>query len=291
MSQNIPAFYVQQYASNVQMLLQQKESRLSAAVTHGHYTGKSAQVVDQVGKVAMQPVSSRFAPMGRVDAAMDSRWVFPSDFDLPQMIDSFDKLRLLTDPSSVYVTNAVAAANRKKDELILDAMFATAKTGENGGTSTVFDTSMYVTAGSGLTVAKLIEAKKLLMKADVDLDNDPIYCAITADEHEDLMGDAKISSADYADKKVLVDGKLVAFYGINFIHTELVGAASRLSGGDHQIPMWAKSGMHFGTWNDITTSIDKRTDIQGLPWQSYVYMTGGATRLEEKKVVRILTDF
>jgi hypothetical protein len=45
--------------------------------------------------------------------------------------------------------------------------------------------------------------------------------------------------------------------------------------------------MHFGMWNDVTTDITQRKDLQGLPWQAYVYMTAGATRIEENKVVRI----
>lgn len=292
MSQNIPAFYTQQYASNIQMLLQQKGSRLRDAVTVGSYTGKAAQVVDQVGSVSMQPVSSRFAPMGRVDAALTSRWVFPSDFDLPQMIDSFDKLRLLTDPSSVYVTNAVAAAGRKFDELIIDAALGTAKTGVDGGTSTVLPTAQKIAVGgTGLTVDKIIEAKKLLMKANVDLDSDPLYCAISAEQHADLLAETKIINLDYNSQPVLVDGKIKQFLGVNFIHTELVTTSARLVSGDCPVPMWAKSGMHLGLWNDVTTDISQRKDIQGLPWQSYVYMTAGATRLEEEKVVQILCDF
>jgi hypothetical protein len=54
----------------------------------------------------------------------------PVDFDLPQLIDKFDKLRLLTDPESQYVTNAMYALGRKIDTTIIAAMFGTAKTGK-----------------------------------------------------------------------------------------------------------------------------------------------------------------
>jgi stage V sporulation protein SpoVS len=285
MSVNLPSHYAQQFATNIQLLLQQKGSKLRHAVTVGSYKGEQAAVVDQIGAVAMQAVSGRFAAMGRVDAAVDRRWVLPSDFDLPQLIDSFDKLRLLTDPNSAYVQNAVYAAGRQMDDLIVDAFFGTAKTGKSGSTSTVFDTTYTVTAASGLTVAALITAKKMLMENEVDLDNDPIYCAITAEQHEELMSDTKIVSTDYNSKPVLVDGKLQSFYGVNFIHIERLDA----SGSDRLVPMWAKSGMHLGIWNDISTDISQRKDLQGLPWQSYVYMTAGATRLEEKKVIKILS--
>jgi len=50
------------------------------------------------------------------------------------------------------------------------------------------------------------------------------------------------------------------------------------------VPAWAKSGMHLGLWNDVQTSISRRNDLRGEPWQSYVTASFGATRLEENKV-------
>ena len=51
MSVNIPTHYVQQYSTNVQLLLQQKGSRLRQAVMSGQHVGKQASPVDQFGKV------------------------------------------------------------------------------------------------------------------------------------------------------------------------------------------------------------------------------------------------
>lgn len=293
MSINLPSHYVSQFSTNLELLLQQKGSRLRSAVTVGNYKGKAASPVDQIGAIAMQPVSGRFAPMGRVDAAVDRRWVYPSDFDLPQLIDSFDKLRLLTDPQSSYVQNAVNAAGRKQDELILAAAIGTAKTGETGATSTVLPSAQKVAvnfgsaADAGLTVAKIREGKRLLMKGNVDLETDPLFMPIGSEQHDNLLAEAQIISMDYNDKPVLVEGKIVRFLGVNFIHTELAVATAQQSSGDALIPMWAKSGMHLGIWNDVVTDISQRKDIQSLPWQAYVAMTMGATRLEEAKIVQI----
>lgn len=291
MSVNIPTHYAQQYSTNIQLLLQQKGSKLRNAVMGGSHVGKQASPVDQFGAVEMQPVSGRFQAMGRVDAATDRRWAFPSDFDLPQLIDTFDKLKILTDPMSSYVVNAVYAAGRKMDALIIAAMNGTNKTGETGSTDTVLPSAQKVAVGFGasgdvgLTVAKLRQAKKLLMAADLDLDDpmNQLYCAVKAEQHDNLLAEAQVISTDFNDKPVLVEGKITRFLGINFIHTELVESAS----GDDLCPVWAKSGVYLGMWNDITTDISQRKDLQGLPFQSYVYMSSGATRLEEKKVIQI----
>lgn len=295
MSINIPTHYAQQFATNIQLLLQQKGSRLRSAVSTGQHVGSQASPVDQVGSVEMQAVTTRFGAMGRVDASTDRRWVYPNDFDLPQLIDSYDKLRLLTDPQSAYVQNAVNAAGRKMDALILAAAIGSAKTGVAGGTTTALPTAQKIVVGHGasgdvgLTVAKLREAKRLLMAADVDLETDELYLPLGATQHDNLLAEVQITSSDFngGDMPVLKEGKIARFLGINFIHTELAAATAQQASGDVLLACWAKSGMHLGVWNDITTSISKRNDLSGEPWQSYVYMTAGATRLEEEKVVQI----
>lgn len=290
MSINIPSHYAQQYATNIELLLQQKGSRLRGRVTEGSYKGEQASPVDQIGAVEMQEVTTRFGEMGRVDAAVDRRWVLPTDYDLPQLIDSFDKLRLLTDPESSYVQNAVFAAGRQFDRLIIDAFFDAANTGKTGTTSTShgagqqIDDAFGASGTVGLTVAKLREAKRILMAADVDMEMETLYCAVTAKQHDDLLAEAQVISTDFNDKPVLVEGKIQRFLGIEFIHTELLETDASSY---RRVPVWAMSGVHLGLWNDITTNVSRRSDLQGEPFQAYVYMTAGATRLEEEKVVEI----
>lgn len=293
MSANLINLQVSQFSTNFQLLLQQQGSRLRHTVMSGNHVGKQASPIDQMGAIEMQPAIGRFAPMGRVDAAVDRRWVFPSDFDLPQLIDSLDKLRLLQDPQSSYVQNAVQAAGRQIDKLIIAAAIGTAKTGESGGTSTILPTAQKVVVGfggasdSGLSVAKLREAKRLLMAANVDVTKEELYLPLGATQHDNLLAETQIISSDFngGDRPVLKEGKIERFLGINFIHTEL--AATNLVAGDVTLPLYAKSGMYLGIWNDIITKLSERNDLQNIPWQIYIAMTMGATRLEETKVVQI----
>jgi hypothetical protein len=290
MSINIPNNYVQQYATNIQVLLQQKGSRLRDAVMSGSHIGKQASPVDQVGSVSANKVVGRFNPMGRVDAVVDRRWVLPTDYDLPQLIDSFDKLRLLLDPTSTFVQNAMFAMGRAMDDEIITAFFGTSKTGEQGATSTTFPSGQQIAvnfgaaSNVGLSVAKMRRAKRLLMAAEVDVDSDPLFCAVTAAQHDDLLAEVQITSLDFNDKPVLVDGKITRFLGINLIHTERLAVDGS---GYRRNPFWAKSGMYLGMWEDIKTDISQRKDIQSLPWQAYCQGTFGSTRLEEKKIIEV----
>ena len=108
------------------------------------------------------------------------------------------------------------------------------KTGENGTDNTVFDTNMEVAVNkgaggaTGMNIAKLREAKKLLMENEVDIDMDTLWCLLTAKQHDDLLSETQAISLDYNTKPVLVDGKISQFMGFNFIHTERLGLYSKL---------------------------------------------------------------
>lgn len=298
MSVNITTYYVQQYAKVLQELVQQKNSRLRKAVTEQRYEGKAGSPVEQVGAIAMQPVTTRYAPMGRVDAPTDRRWVYPSDFDLPQLLDSFDKLRLLIDPKGKFVENAHFAANRQMDDLIISAMFGTAKTGETGQNSITVPSGQVVSvqqgaaAPTGLTVAKLRQALVILRQNEAIPDNDEpsdVYCVAGGKQLDNLLAEAQVVSSDFnGQMPVLKEGRIERFLGINFIHSErLPTGTDDQSSTSTKVGIWQKQGMHLGLWNDITTDIAQRKDLQGLPWQAYMYMTAGATRLEEKRVVQV----
>lgn len=288
MSVNLPTIMAQEFATILNLLSQQKGSRLQSTVSVGSHVGTGASPVDQIGAVEMIPATGRFQPMGRVDAATDRRWVYPADFELPQLIDSFDKLRMITDPTSAYVANALNAIGRKKDAVIIAALNGTAMTGVAGGTSTVLPSAQKVSVSfggtnTGLTVAKLREARRLLMAANVDLAAEQAYCVVKAKQHDNLLAEAQVISRDYNDALVMKDGKIDRFLGFNFIHTELLESAST----SDYIPVYVPSGIHLGLWGAIETDVDKRKDISSMPWQAYARMTLGATRLEEVKVVQI----
>ncbi len=291
MSLNYNQLYGVQYATNVELLLQQKGSKLSGTVDMGSYKGEQASPVDQLGSIEANDVTTRFAPMGRTDAAVDRRWVFPSDYDLPQLVDNFDKLRVFSDPQSKYVMNATLAMGRKKDRTILNAFFGTAKTGKSGTTSTSFTSGNEVDvavggANSRLNVAKIRGVRELMEANHIDFSLEEAYIGVTAKDLAALRNETQIISLDYNEKPVLVNGNIDSFLGFKFIHCELIETV--LAGTNEvTLPVWVKSGMHLGMWNDLTTDISQRKDLTGLPWQVYLYMTCGATRLEENKVYAI----
>jgi subtilisin family serine protease len=289
MSFNVTTHFVQQYTTNVQLLLQQKGSKLRDTVTVGSYTGKAAKAIEQVGSVDAQKRTVRHGDTPLISTPADARWVFPVDYEWADLIDDQDKLRMLIDPQSSYAINGAYALGRAMDDEIIASFFGTSKTGENGSTNTSFPAGQQVaatvgsTGATGMNISKLREAKRILMANEVDIDNDPLFCVISAQQHDDLLNEAQAISLDYNTRPVLVDGKITSFMGFNFIHSERLdvdGSSYR------RVAAFAKSGMHLGMWNDISTMISERAD-KGYATQVYVKGTFGATRTEEKKVVEI----
>lgn len=291
MSDQIPVHYAQQYASTIQLLLQQKGSRLRETCTlHSIKGAKAATPVEQIGAVTAQKRTTRYPTLVPQNTPHERPWVFPTDYDWNDLIDSIDKLRIIVDPQSSYAQNGTYAMGRAQDTEIIAAFFGDRKTGADGATTTSFAAGQVVAvnfgaaANTGLTVAKLREAKRILMANEVDLESDPLTLALTAKQHDNLLAEMQVISTDFNEKPVLVEGKVTRFLGFNFKHTELMpvdGSAYR------RVSAYAKSGMHFASWQEIMTDISIRKDLAGLPVQVYVCGTFGATRSEEKKVVEI----
>jgi hypothetical protein len=303
MTANLVNLRTIQFSDKFALLSQQYGSRLQGLVGQGTYTGKQASPVNQFAPTAAVAVTERFTPIERQDATVDRRWLFPQPYEHAQLVDKFDELQMLGDPKPSLVMNAANAMGRAKDDVILGAMFATAKTGELAATSTAFGTAVTTSSGqnvavafgaaaaTNLTVVKLREVVKTFIKNNVDLDRETITGALNAAAHDSLLGEIQVTSMDYQTRPVLEEGRIRRFMGINFVLTEEVttvcAGTDDASGSSTGVPFWVQSGMHLGVWSDQNTNITQRMDLKLQPWQIYMDMMIGATRIEEKKVVRV----
>ena len=284
MSVEVPTHFVQEYKTNVELLLQQMGSKLRDKVSSDTYTGKAGKAIEQVGAVTAQKRTTRHADTPLISTPADARWVFPEDYEWADLIDKQDQVRMLIDPTSSYAKNGAAAIGRAIDDEIIQAFFGTAFTGENGTTTTPFPAGQQAaTTAGGLTLAKLREAMQLLLAAEVDVERETIWCAISARQHDDLLGVSKVQSVDFNIAKPLAEGRTRSFMGFTFVLSERLP----ITGTDREIPCWVPSGMHLGMWDDLRTEVDRRPD-KSYSTQVYVAATIGATRTQEEKCVRIV---
>ena len=279
---------MQQYSANVQMLSQQKGSRLRDAVNIENVVGKNA-FIDQIGKATAQLRTSRHGDTPQLDTPHARRRVSLASYEYADLIDDQDKVRMLIDPTSQYAQAAAAAMGRAMDDVIIDAALGTASTGETGSGSATLDATANMvgsaSSNDGLTIAKLLEAKRKMDLNDVD-PSIARYIAVGPKQIEDLLGTTQVTSSDFNTVKALAQGDINTFLGFEFIMT------NRLDVDSNDIRScfaWAEDGITLGIGKDVSARIDERSD-KGYATQVYYCMDIGAVRMEESKVVKIFCD-
>jgi len=281
MSTQITTAFVNQYSSNVQLLSQQMGSLLRNAVDVETVNGDKA-FFEQVGSAAAEEKTTRNSDTPLMDTPHSRRMVTLSDYEYADLIDSEDKIRMLIDPTSTYARAAAAAIGRKLDDVIIAAMGGSAKTGSAGSTSTALPAAQKIAHGSGgLTVAKLVSAKKILDEGNVD-PSIKRYIVVSPEQMEDLLNSTTVTSADFNSVKALVQGDIDTFVGFKFINSNRLtdDGTSRLC------YAWAEDGMKVVMGKEPTASIDVRPD-KSMATQVYYCASFGSCRMEEAKVVQI----
>jgi len=305
MSENLPKLFTTQFSSLLKINLQQTESMLRGKVMEGSHTGKQASPVQYVGPVQARTPQGRFAPLVPVAEDFTRRWVVPVDKDVgPSMIDTFDKLKTAIDPTSEYAAVHAAAVAREWDDRVIASAFGPALLGDGniGGTSggvfttETFNTGSTVTgagyqvpstfgstAACGLTVQKMIEAKRALRKLQVP-QSEPKTWVTNSQGESDLLNQVQVVSTEFNDRPVLTDGTVTRFLGFDMVYSERLSS----DGSTRQNMAFVKSGLYLGIWMDMQANVSQRFDITGLPYQIYTMMSSGATRLEPGRLLQVM---
>ncbi len=284
MSTQINTAFVNQFSANVTMLSQQMGSLLRGTVDTETVNGEKA-FFDQVGSAAAAVRTTRHADTPMMETPHSRRMVTLSDYEYADLIDDQDKIRMLSDPTSVYAKAAAAGIGRAMDDVIINAFNASASTGKSGSTSTAFASGNIIAHGSaGLTVAKLISAKKILDQNSVD-PSITRYIVVSPEQIEDLLNTTSVTSSDFNTVKALATGTVDSFVGFKFI----VSNRLKDDGTSRECYAWAEDGMKLAIGKEPTAQITQRAD-KSYATQVYYCASFGATRMEEAKVVQILCN-
>ena len=130
-----------------------------------------------------------------------------SDYIAAEYSDIFSQQKVNFDERRELVQVVGNAIGRRMDQLVLDALNASA-------TSLTVATTVGG-AGTNMNIEKLIEAKKLL-----DANNVPSEgrCMIIhANNLAGMLGETEITSSDFATVKALVSGEVDTFMGFKFV--------------------------------------------------------------------------
>jgi len=286
MSSNITTSFVEQYSSNVTMLSQQMGSKLRGSVDVETINGKNA-FFDQVGVTSAQLRTSRHGDTPQIDTPHSRRRLSLSDYEWADLVDDTDKVRMLVDPTSSYAKAAAAAMNRSLDDVIIAALNASASTGVAGATGVALpSTQKFATSdqSDGLTVAKLLGAKKNLDLNDVD-PSLKRFIVCSPQQIADLLAITSVTSSDFNTVKALAQGDVSSFLGFEFIVSNRL-KLDATNADDRLIFAYTEDAIKLGIGSDIKANITERAD-KSYSTQVYYAMSLGAVRMEEKKVFQI----
>lgn len=282
---NIPVGFVDRFSGDLIMLAQQKESRLEGTVRRDPdmLQGRFGYF-DRIGAISMHRRTSRHQDTGVVDVPHSRRRITTVDYELPQLLDKQDVMRLVADPQGKYMQSALAAANRQKDDIIIAAADAPAYSIDEdmAATAVPLPSSQIIAAGGGgLTLAKLLQVKETLDAAEIG-DDEPRFALVTTKQVTNLLNTTEIKNADYNSVKALVEGKIDTFLNFKFIRTERL----KKTGTERRCLFYAPTAIGLAVGEDITTDIGPRRD-KGNATQLLVTMSMDATRIEDEKLVAV----
>lgn len=283
-----------QYTTMLELLLQQKQSKLRSHVMTGAHVGKAASPIQQIGVLEFKSPSGRYSPVQFQLPNYTRRWVFPTDRDAAVPLDTFDELKTIVDPKGGITEAVVAAANRFFDDLIIAAAIGSATTGVDPGnwsTETFDSTNALVadtfgaSASTGLSYPKLVEAFRIMRHRQVDLDAER-PCFIGGSQQEsDLKKQMEVISKDYSEKPTIESGIITSLAGFDLVWSERLNTSS--SNSLRNCFAFVPSGLYLGVWKDMNVQIDNRKDLSSQPWQLYAMLSAGATRTQQYKVIQV----
>lgn len=296
MSNEITKAQVQQFSDNLIMLAQQKGSKLRDRVMSKVVTGNAAYF-ERLGPTDVILRTSRHSPSPMVETPHSRRMVVINSYEWGDAIDKQDEVRMLIDPKGPYSQNAAMAFGRKIDDLIIAAATGSSTSvssslpnGDNR-TSVSLPSSQKVdedfgTSNSNMTIAKLIEARRILAHNDID-ESEEMTLVLNASALAALLNTTQATSSDFNTVKALVKGELDTFMGFKFVRTErILGTADGTDSDPKLCLAFARSGLALAIGRDVNVRVAERAD---LGFTTYVYgsMDLGSTRVEEEKVVQI----
>jgi hypothetical protein len=280
------------FSNDLELLSQQLRPKLAQhckaeMAVKGH---ESYRIMSQIAKTNATKRTSIFQPVDLTSPDTTGRWVFPERFISSNATDTLDRLRTMINPDGEIVRSSIAAMNRQMDTSFVEAFFGTSYVGKSGLTSVVFPASQQVAvttgvgSATGLNVAKIVEAREILAEADVDLDYEEQWMAVSPKQYSDLLSQTQVTSTDFNARPVLTDGKVIKYLNFNIIESNLLPVDGD---GYRRCPVWVSSGMACGLWQPVQGDIRELPDYVDKPIYIEVTAQFGFTRTEEVKCVEI----
>jgi hypothetical protein len=115
------------------------QSKLDAAFTYRTgLSGRIAQMIELFGSTTAVKNLGRKADTPDIDSSVEPVWVTPTQLAWGRLMELEDTIKAVMDPQSSFIKAGAAAMVRGKDEVLRDAVFASRRIGQDGGTTSAW---------------------------------------------------------------------------------------------------------------------------------------------------------
>lgn len=274
MATGIDQAIVLQYSSQFDYQFQQRIPRLRRFVRVKTDVVGSQTQFPVLNESQMEDITGKqHAVTNWIDPQVIARWAAKQDKTHPVMLDWQDRLEILIDLESGYAANGAMAAARTADQIIVAAVQGTAYQGANGTVSSAFNTTAITSAtarttlgnvlaagGTGLTYAKVREARAILNAREVGVDDlgmrdrDAFVWVVSAGAMSQLMNEAQATSRDYIEGSPLTEGAIIYFMGFNFV---IYNDLTNTTGTTYRTLVWHRDAVGYAIWKERDLRIDQ----------------------------------
>ncbi|NYT42319.1 hypothetical protein HZY97_16220 [Sphingomonas sp. R-74633] len=277
---DIPKTYVNTYASNMRMALNQQDSKLASVAMRQPGKGELQQLDNIIGNGTVKKSNNRNDTVNVDPPTHDKIWVpAPGITYDADIVATLDKVKSGIDLQGGYVMKHAGTIRRGYDGIFLGGddgttgFYGNMYQGKTGGTAVPFANGNIVPAATGassatgMNLAKLLEARTILVGGYAAEQDEQWFLGVTSDEVKDLFNQVDLTSSDFEKTykpRVSADGKrLLGACGFDFIEIELDNPLlpnydlTRDGSNYQKNPFWTKSGMAMVDWLELTSTIDR----------------------------------
>jgi len=282
MSDTVTTQFVTQFDSSLRLALQQKESRLMRTVVDRGTIEGSSFTINNLGTVEMDENVTRHGDTIWSDINHTARIVPMRDYYKALPLDRADIPKMKVNPvtGGQYMSTLVSARNRKVDSIIYNAALGAINTVDGQTQYTLPAGQIIAAGGTGLTKAKIIQARSILCGNEAD--EEEAFFVYDSLALTQILSDTTLTSADFMAGKMLQSGTLAGqWLGFTWIHYEGIDK----TGGVRKSVAYTKDSVHFGRGfeeGNVAVRYDKKNTWQVSQAASY-----GAGRQDEQKVVQV----
>lgn len=285
MTATITQAFVQQWDTSIRLQAQQTESRLMKAVTDRGTISGDGFTINNLSSIELQENTVRHGDTEWGEIDHTNRIATMKDFYQALPLDRNDIPKMIVNPvtGGDYMRSLMAAKNRKCDQIIYSALLGSI-TSKDGVTTNVLPAAQkIVNGGTGMTKAKIINARQIFRSNEVDEETgEELYIAYNSKMLADILADTQLTSSDFMSVNMLQNGAVAQkWMGFTWIPYERLNKVSTV----FTTVAWAKSGIHFGKGYE-EGNVTRRGDKKDL-WQVSMAASYGAGRQDEAKVVQI----